>query len=494
MAPRCGSMSTSTIARATGRGCLAAVLLVLLIGGLGVVYFTLRPPFSLPETGYLESNSSREVRLRPESPVAVLELDVRHDPRIFSESPSSQFDPTHLTITSAVASGADIPVGLRLYPADGKPVTDLSPAPDGRSTGWLIDCEAVEARDCARHYFLVVSSDGLDADVRVKVDISAKLRFPAHVPTPFLVSIGLAARELRGEATGLALHADKASGSISVSPNAPVASQALTIPAAGRSMLSDDGQPVAGLTLELTVSREGEVIPVGLLAPPPVRAALVSDDDAEVVIQIGARPGVPSVAALPPLEGGYRLVLVWQDRAVQAYRVDWRLEEGTVANTSAPGVEVGAPDSALSLAETTATGEALVTVGANQPDLRFGVGIDIGEGRPGHLPPVAGVLRLQLELDADATGPLILLLTPSIYGGAEEVPVILRPGEPIDVALEAVGSCENQRCEPWRGRVRTPGSSGTPADERVRIRWRAEFELWGLDPLAGSPSFYKIDE
>jgi hypothetical protein len=487
-------MSTSTIARATGRGCLAAVLLVLLIGGLGVVYFTLRPPFALPETGYLESNSSREVRLRPESPVVVLELDVRHDPRIFSESPSSHFDPTHLTITSAVAGGADIPVGLRLYPADGRPVTDLSPAPDGRSTGWLIDCEAVEARDCVRRYLLVVSSDGLDAEVRVKVDISAKLRFPAHVPTPFLVSIGLDARELRGETSGLALHADKASGSISVSPDAPVASQAFTIPAAGTSMRSDDGQPVAGLTLELTVSREGEAIPVGLLAPPPVRAALVSDNDAEVVIEIGARPGVAAVAALPPLVDDYRLVVVWQDRAVQAYRVSWQLERGTVADTSVHGIEVGPPETASSFAETTSKGETLVTVGANQPDLRFGVGIDIGEARPGHLMPVAGVVRLELELDADAPGPLILLLTPSVYGGAEEVPVILGPGEPVEVALEAVGSCENQRCEPWRGRVRRPGSGGTPDDERVTIRWRAEFELWRLDPLASSPSIYEIDQ
>ena len=48
----------------------------------------------------------------------------------------------------------------------------------------------------------------------------------------------------------------------------------------------------------------------------------------------------------------------------------------------------------------------------------------------GHMMPAAGVVRLQLELDADATAPLILLLTPSVYGGAEEVPVMLRPGEP----------------------------------------------------------------
>ena len=332
-------MSTSTIDRTPGRGCLAAVLLVLLIGVLGVVYFTLRPPFSLPETGYLESNSSREVRLRPESPVAVVEIDVRHDPRIFSESPSSHFDPTHLAITSAAAGGADIPVGLRLYPADGKPVTDLSPAPDGGSTGWLIDCEAVEARDCARRYLLVVSSDGVDAEVRVKVDIAAMLRFPAHVPTPFLVSIGLDVREVRADASGLAVHADEAAGSMSVSPDAPVTSQTLAIPAAGTGILSDDGQPVAGLTLELTVSREGEAIPVGLLAPPPVRAALVTEDDAEVIIEMGARPGAPVVAALPPLEGGYRLVVMWQDRAAQAYRVSWKLERGTVANASAPGIE-----------------------------------------------------------------------------------------------------------------------------------------------------------
>jgi hypothetical protein len=487
-------MSASTIARTAGRGCLAAVLLVLLIGALGVVYFTLRPPFSLPEAGYLGSNTSREVQLRPESSIAVLELDVRHDPRIFSEAQSSHFDPTYLTINTAVVGGADIPVGLRLYPADGKPVTDLSPAADGRSTGWLIDCQAVEARDCARRYLVVVNADGLDAEVRVKVDINAKLGFPAHVPTPFLVSIGLETRDVRAEASGLALHADEAAGSMTLSPDAPVTSQTIAIPASGTALLTGDGNPVAGLVLELTVSREGEAIPVGLLAPPPVRAALVTAEDAEVVIEMGARPGVPAIAALPPLEGGYRLVLMWQDRAAQAYRVSWQLERGTVASNSAPGIEVGAPESASSVAETTSKGETLVTVGANQPDLRFGEGIDIGEARPGHLMPVLGVVRVRLELNGDATGPLILLLTPSVYGGAEEVPVILRPGEPVEVALEAIGSCENQRCEPWRGRVRTPGSGGTPADERVTIRWRAEFELWGLDPLAGSPSFYEIDE
>jgi hypothetical protein len=133
-------------------------------------------------------------------------------------------------------------------------------------------------------------------------------------------------------------------------------------------------------------------------------------------------------------------------------------------------------------------------VGANRPDLDLGVGVDIGEVDRERLPPAAGVLRLQLELDADATtDPLILLLGASDYSGDETIPVTLRAGESVELALDAVAHCERGRCEPWRGRVRIPGWAAGPADETVLIRWRAEFDLWRLDPSAEPPSFYEID-
>ena len=134
-------------------------------------------------------------------------------------------------------------------------------------------------------------------------------------------------------------------------------------------------------------------------------------------------------------------------------------------------------------------------VGANRPDLELGVGVDIGEVEPGHLAPVAGVVRLHLELDAGATiDPLILLLSTSDYSGDETVPVTLRAGEPVELALDAVAHCDRLRCPPWRGRVRIPGWAAGPADETVVIHWRAEYDLWRLDPSAEPPSFYEIDQ
>jgi hypothetical protein len=481
------------MARTIGRGCLAAVLLVLLIAALGIVYFTLRPPFQLPETGYLETNTSREVRLRPESPVAVLELGVRHDPRIFSES-SRRFDPTRLKITTTVVGDADLPTGLRLYPVDRQAVTDLSATPDGRSTDWLIDCETVESRDCARTYLVVVNADNLDAEVVIKVEMSAKLRFPAHVPTPFLVSIGLDAHPVRTSEPGIGLLTTAVEGSILVSPQAPVADQSLASSTANTPLSTGSGMPVAGITLRLTVTRDGEAIPVGLHAPPPVRVAIVSGDDESVLVDVGPRPGTPVLVAMGPLPGEARLVAWWQDRAAQGYRVDWHLEHGIVGHGPAPIGRVGTSTASASIARKVASGESRMLVGANRPDLELGVGVDIGEVDRERLPPTAGVLRLQLELDAAATtDPLILLLSTSDYSGDESIPVTLRAGETVELALDAVAHCDRGRCPPWRGRVRIPGWAASSADETVLIRWRAEFDLWRLDPSAEPPSFYEID-
>jgi hypothetical protein len=488
-------MSVSTIARTIGRGCLGAVILVLLIGVLGLVYFTLRPPFSLPETGHLQSDMDRELRLRPESPVAVLELDVIHDPRIFSETSPARFDPTRLTVTTAVPDGTETPVRVRIYPADAAPLTDMAPGVDGRSVQWLIDCDAVEARDCARSYVLVASADGLAADIQVSLSITAELPFPPHVPTPFLVSIGLDARQVRTEASGLALRTVQASGSISVTPDKPVAYQALSILAGATPLLTSDDMSAGGLALELTVSRDAEGIPVGLLAPPPVRAALIAKAGGAVVVDVGVRPGNPTTVSLPATSAEYLLVISWHDRAAQAYRVDWRVEAGTVSDESGPAVEVRETSGAESVAQTTTSGETQMVVGASRPALEFGVGVDLGEVEAAHLTSAAGVLRLELELDPEASpGPLILLLSRSEYSGDEAVPVTLRPGEPVQIALDAVADCIDRRCPPWRGRLQTPGQSRGPTEESVTIRWRAAFDLWRLDPEGDAPSFYELDQ
>lgn len=490
-------MSVSTIARTIGRGCLAVVLFVLILGVVGLVYFTLRPPFSLPETGHLESAMDRELRLRPESPVAILELVISHDPRIFSESSSANFDPTRLAVTTAVAEGVETPIRVRIYPTDAAPVTDIVHGVDGRSIDWLIDCDTVVARDCARSYMLVVSADGLAADVRVSLSVMAELPFPPNVPTPPFVSIGLDAREVQVEGSGLALRTDELSGSVWVSPDEPVVYQALAIMAGATPLFTSNDVPVGvgGLTLELAVSRDGEGIPVGLLAPPPVRAAIIAKGDGSVVVEVGARPGRPTTVTLPPMGSDNLLVISWRDFAAQAYRVDWRVEAGTVADGSGPTIEARETAEARSVAQTTTSGETQMLVGANRPDLGFNVGIDLGDVEVAHLAPVAGVLRLELKLDPEASpGPLILLLGASDYGGEEAVPVTLWPGEPVKIAVDAIGPCLYRMCPPWRGRLQTPTQGDGTADESVTVRWRAEFDLWRLDPDGGAPSFYELDQ
>ena len=487
-------MFVSTTDRTRGSGCLAAVIFVLLIGVLGLVYFTLRPPFSLPETGHLRSDVNRHLVLRPESPVAVLKLDVSHDPRIFSES-SASFGPTGLTVTTVVADEMETPIRTRIYPADAAPVIDIVHGVDGRAADWLIDCDTVEARNCSRSYLLVVSADGLAADAQVSLSITAELPFPPHVPTPFLVSIGLDAREVHLDGSEWALQTDASSGSVSVSPDEPVAYQALAILAGDTPLRTSNDVSVGGLALELAVSRDGEGIPVGLLAPPPVRAAIIAKRDGSVLVEVGARPGGPTTVTLPPIGADHLLVISWHDRAAQGYRVDWRIEAGTVTDASGPIVEVHATDRAESIAQTTTSGETQMLVRPSRPHLGFGVGIDLGDVEAGRLAPAAGVLRLDLELESEAsTGPLILLLSRSDYSGDEAVPVTLRPGEPVVIALDAVADCTYRRCPPWIGRLRAPGPSRGTTDESVTIRWHAEFELWRVDPAGGAPSFYELDQ
>ena len=299
---------------------------------------------------------------------------------------------------------------------------------------------------------------------------------------------------MRADEPDIGLLATDVEGSLSVSPQAPVAYQPLEVSTANAPLVTGEGMPVAGMTLRLTGTRDGEAIPVGLLAPPPVRVAIVSGDDGSVLVDVGPRPGTPAFVALPPLEGEPQLVVWWQDRAAQSYRVDWHLEQAVIGHGAAPVVRVGATTGSASIARQSTSGESPMLVGANRPDLEFGVGVDIGEADRERLPPAAGVLRLQIELDADATtDPLILLLSTSDYSGDETVPVTLRAGEPVELALDAVAHCDRLRCPPWQGRVRIPGWAAGPADETALVRWRAEFELWRLDPSAEPPSFYEMD-
>jgi hypothetical protein len=129
-------------------------------------------------------------------------------------------------------------------------------------------------------------------------------------------------------------------------------------------------------------------------------------------------------------------------------------------------------------------------VNGSPPHLDFGIGVDLGDTAPPHVPPLAGVVRLQLELDADAAGPVTLVLRPDRTDVREEVSVALRPGEPVDLTLEALGLCV-YRCTPWLGEIPLQPGPGLPRPgDEVLIHWNVSVELWDLDPGAEPPRGY----
>ena len=476
--------------KAIGRGLLVLLLGVSVLLAAGILYLIIFPPFRVPETGTLEGSIRRDVTLRPGAPVAVFELDVHHDQRLFDASLASNFDPTQLTISSETVDATDVPLELRLYSRDGELLTDLAYSPDRRSIDTSVDCRDVGGRDCAARYFLVVTT-AAPVEVRARLEIRAHLRFPPHVPAPFLASIGLDARELPRPGSGDALQLAEASGSVGVSPNAPLAVQPITLPAATAPVPTGEptsGASLVGLTLQLDVTRTGDMLPVGLRAPPPVRLALVSEEDA-TVFDVGLRAGAPNTFALPAVAGDHRLVFIWEDWADQAYEVGWRLELATVGAAPPGALTAGTVQVVPRVDEETANGETTMVVNGGA-DLGFQLGVDPGVYQAGHLRGLVGVARLRLEVLGRNTSPVTLLLQPS-RTNREELPVVLDPGEPVDLVLGAVGDCVNL-CEPWRGSIPTQELIGRRPGDEVTVRWQATIQLWDLDP-ALSPYFYPVD-
>ena len=475
-------------------GSVMAVLLLLL--AVPFIYFTLNPPFSLPETGYLESDLTRDVDLAADGTTAV-RIQVQHDERIFGFGRDT-FPPTRMHADAAVLDGSPAQVDIRLYATDGTIVHGLPSGTDGASIDWLIPCRplmpvAHPDRDCGRTYVAVITAPQLAADARVRLTLRAELEFPQHVPTPFMVGIGLDATQVHAvDGSALTLSIERSEGSMSVSAEQPVAWGGLTVTSDALPVVLDHEASAAGLLLRADATRRGDSVPTGFDAPPPVRLAILGPDGV-VRADLGLRPAQPAVIAVPalvcpeaPCEESYRLVAQWADRANQSYEISWSAEIGVVGK--APGVDLVAQMSEVDLPEPLVTGEA---DGRFQHDLGeqgevdFELVVDPG-ARAGEefLLPTAGVLRVELLLD-DGRSPLQVQLIErggGTRGGG--VPLVLQPGEPSNLVVDALAACERS-CFGWR--IATPGqrsADGGQAEGTVSINWRASLTLWQLDPFA----------
>jgi hypothetical protein len=243
------------------------------------------------------------------------------------------------------------------------------------------------------------------------------------------------------------------------------------------------------MTLELTVTRQSEMIPVGFQAPAPVRATLVGPDG-RAVVDIGLRAGVTTTLSLPPLSGEHRLYVRWADWADQSYEIQWRLELAAIGSAPLGAITAGAVEAAPAVDARTTSGTTDLSVGGGS-ELGFDVAFETGDPGNGIFRALGAVTRLRLELDGDEAQPVTLLLEPDRNGRITRA-VELWPGRPVEVVLDA-RTCPYS-CEPWRGALATPtpGSPGLGRD--VVIHWEHTTQLWDFEPAPQFGYFYEVME
>jgi hypothetical protein len=469
------------------------LLVLLLVAAVPVVYLWLFPPFDLPDTGHLETTVTRDVDLQP-GRAAVVRLEVDHDPRIFRDS-SAEFPPTLMRAALTTLDGSPGPMQLRILSADPAWAVD-GLEPRIGSTNWVIPCEdrtpgTTSGGACSRSYFAVISAPEMTDDARVRLAVDAELPFPPNVPTPFLVRIGLDASEPAVVDDALTLHTAEFEDSIAISAEHPVAWQLLTLSTDVSPAQLDDGEAIAGMLLRVDVDRQGDAVPTGFDAPPPVRLAVL-DADGGILADLDLRPTGPAQIALPvlgcpslPCEEEYRLVAQWRDRADQAYEIQWAVEAATVAG--ADEVMLMANGGRTEQPEPLASGAAEGTAdnGADQGGgFAFPLEIDPGSGvGERHLAPTAGVLRLELVLP-EGEGSQTIYLNADNGGRGGGLPLALHPGDRSDAVVDALAGCEGS-CFAWTASPALElAPDGSRAEVRLTFGWRASVTLWPLDPFA----------
>lgn len=445
---------------------------------LGWIYLTLNPPFGSTDTGYLGRREERRLVLSPAATTATHEVTVGAAPPVYA-SASDRFEPLRVRATARTDGG--VPLAVLVLPADGIAVDGLESDSFSGTATWQIDCQRPsDERPCPRRYLVVVSADGvLSGEVDAVLEVFAEQTFPKYTGTPFAVGIDLTL-ERRDEPDAEAWQLADTSGTLELSPGAPVASFVVQAPGMSPSV-------TGGMVLTATATRDGPAVPTGLGAPPPVRLALL-DVTGSVIAELGVRPGSAAAVAVPPGSGRHRLVAWWQDRADQAYQVSWQLH---VAAIGVPGLSLSAvaePSAAPIEAVTTAEGvQAFGGPAAPEEAAELPLTVDIGlAGESGHLPQMIGVLRLTLlAVDEDLRAPIVVRLVPareSPQASAPPLVVVLEPGMPREVVLEALPGCPAAACSTWAFLPEDDPVPGETAIEPILVEWRAELRLWPLDP------------
>ena len=453
------------------KGCLTLVLIVVLVVVGGWVYFTINPPFALPETGYLSATANDE--LSPFEDPHAYRLRIEPSSEIYEGSSTSAFPPARITASVVGAGGPDSTTVEVLAASDAAIPLIATDTPG--SAEWELDCKSGETSPCVGDYVLVINSNTTSREADSTLEIFVEQEFPAHVPTPFLTGIDVNLDPI-DLPSSRPFETDAASHTVMLEPDAPVELFDLEV-------VSPSDAVVEGGTLTVNVERLDPTIAVGSDAPPPVRVALVNDTNRVVVADIGARPGTETRVALPPLAGNYRVAAWWQDYADQRYDVTWELEVGSVSETGRPAIDVTQRPAPVASETITSSGESIV---GPADSTVIPIGMEPQPGTPAEvarLPPVIGVFRTRFELTDDASDTPLLLLIGQTYvpSDGSRIPVVLRVGEPVEVAIDARLGCIGNRCEAWSGTVTDPADPDSPDPSRAaRLQWESTLVIWPL--------------
>ncbi len=452
------------------------LLWVLLILGLAlavpVVAFIIDPPFSV-ETGHLTAHHERDVDLA-DGATGSLRLDLSTSPGIWSTYLPEAFPPIEVSARVVDASGAEgTGARLRLYPIDATlPPLRLELDDAKGRIAWQIACGDV-GPTCAQSYQVVAVGAAPGAKVRVAVD--AELDYPLYVEAPAFAGIDLRSTQL--DVAG-AFTATELSGSARLSADGPIATQELALSTGGVTATAG-----GGLITASAVRVDGEARPTGFEAPPAVRVA-VTDEDGRLLADLGVRPGTTTASSLRlpaacamPCETAWRVVVLWQDLADQAYEVEWRIEAGAVLPSGA--LEVAARRVASEPAPASSrevTGDGTVGLGgALFPEQDLASPLAVTEGR---LPDALTVLHVELTLRDTVGEPVrdaYQLVAEFPDERRTELRQVLLPGETATMAL-AVPPCPN-RCGLTAFRIIDPVQPDLQAGG-VDVTWAVRIARW----------------
>jgi hypothetical protein len=482
-----------------GAGVMFAILGVLLL--VGLIWFSLNPPFASPKTGALHAQASRDLRLAAGQTTLAIGLEARLNDNAMTPENSHPGPPSLRAMLVPTETGSLDGVRLRLAAGDAtSAVPDVHESGGGVATGsggnadrpvidWTITCPAATGQGCRQVVVLLVDAAPSATERRWRLDVQGDLQYPAYTPTPGWSSFDVDLRAIGPETGTGPSPLSEAAGTIDLTATQPVVVVPLHVEN-GAAAGQPGGPPPAALRLVIDAVRLTETPPAGLDAPEPVRATVLAADGS-IVARQGVRPGaggrvlsLPVAACTSGCAIDYRIAFEWMDVRPDAdYRLTWRVEAIGLPADGRPPMTVAARAGAPEVAAV-----ASVAVPAAGLDPFVGQRVDVSVGGlpvvDGTMPPIHVQLRITATVDpAEEVGAGVVRIQPfANQGSGGDVPFDVNPGGTGTIAINFGDRCAGGLCDHLVLQASTMGQTGASPSAPLGVTWRLEARAWRLVP------------